>query len=260
MKAIFARRLLGLLVIALALVACNEGPLTISVDFETLGQLKAKAPVYAEKGPIGYVEKVQSTDNNLYRVELAIEPFHKALMNSNTKFYIQQDPLDPTRDAVVIAAGAEGGVALKKGSIVQGEKRPTFFGQLMDELRHNSEETSQQMQKAMDELRTTLQQRSQDLTASMRRSLEEAEQRLLDYSRTLKSPIGEEDLQKMQQSLDGFIAHFKSLNKDLQAKLREEVLPQLQQSLEELRQRLLQQGRKDEAEKVEKQIDQVLTI
>jgi len=248
------------LLLVLALAGCQQGPFKVSVRYDTLGKLKPRAPVYFENTPIGHVAKVVSTDKGEYLVELAIDPVHKDAMTTNAKFFIEEDPLDAEREAVLVRQEPPGGTALKEGSVVQGEKRQDFFNRLMKDLRSRSEEASRQLQQSMQELKDSLSQNSQHLNEAMQQSLDEMERSFQEFGRSLKSPVSEQDLKKLEAAVDAFIEQFKSLSADVQTRMREEVLPKLRSNLEALRRRLQEQGRKDDADKIDRQLDQLLTI
>ncbi len=248
------------LILLVFLLGCKEQPLNFSVRYETLGELKPNVPVYFEKTRVGHIEKVISTDRGDYQVEVSIVPEHKDKATSNSKFYILNDPFDPARKVLVIKQDPPGGTAIIEGSIVQGEGSRGFLDQLMSNFKISSEDASRKLQTAMRDFKEDLEESSQKLNEQMEESLDDIDNYFQKFGNSIDSSLSEENLQKLESTLDDFIEQFNRLSEETQSLIREDVLPQLRRNLEALRKKLEQEGREDDIDKIDQQLNQITRV
>lgn len=260
MRPINICRLLLIITLLSVFVGCKESPLEFSVRYDTLGELKSGAPVYFEKTQIGQVGKIVSTDQGDYLVKVSISPEYKGKATENSKFFILEDPLDAHQDALIVEQELQGGAILKDGSIVQGEKRQSCFDALMTRFKKSTQEASLKLQEAMQDLKESLAEGSHDLNEQLQESLNDIDRYFQDYDNSKDPTLNEEELGDLDRALNDFIEEFKRANEDIQKQLREEVLPQLRRNLENLQKQLKDEERKDDAQKIEGQLDQLIRV
>jgi len=248
------------LILLIFLVGCKEQPLNFSVRFDTLGELKPNVPVYFEKTRVGHIVKVVSSDRGDYLVEVSIVPEHKDIATSNSKFHILNDPFDSDRKALVIEQDPPGGTIIIEGSIVQGERRRGFLGDLMSNFKKSSEESSKRLQIAMRDLKEDLKESSQKLNEQMEESLDDIDIFFQEFGNSIDSSLSEENLQKLESTLDNFVEQFNRLSEETQNLFREKVLPQMRRNLEALLKQLEQEGSEDDIDKINQQLNQITRV
>jgi len=239
---------------------CKESPLELSIRYDTLGELQAKVPVYYEKTEIGYVHKIVSTDAGDYLVDISIYPNHKDKATDNSKFYILDDPFDDEKKAIVVEQEPPGGMILEDGSIVQGEKAQGLWDGLMRGLKKSTEEASRTVHESMQSLKESLSGNARQLNEQLEKSLEDVNKHFQDFGDSVNETLNSDDLEQLKIALEGFIEGFRNASKDVQDYIRAEILPDLQRSLEGLRDSLRQKGQDQDAEEIDHQINELLTV
>ena len=250
-------RLFVLILMSLIFFGCEEGPLKISVRYDSLGELKPKSFVYYEKTEVGHIEKIVSTERGDYLVEVLITSEHKGIATDNSLFFIDDDPFDSQRKALAIEQTSPVGRSLKDGSIVVGAKREGLLSQMVTSLKQSKDEASGKLYEAMQELKESFEEGARSINQQLEDALEAIEQSVTEFSGSEGPGINDDELEKLQQSLDDFIDEFKSSSEEMQNKLREEILPQLRQDLNSLKDRLKEDGRNDVAEEIDSQLIEI---
>lgn len=258
----FVQTGLFLLLIALAgsLSGCRESSLELAVRYDTLGGLKAKAPVYFEGIEIGRVESVVSTEQGDYLVEITIEPEHKAKATNNSKFFILDDPGGSAGQALVVEQDPPGGTILKNGSIVQGEARRGMLDTLVTNLKKNAIAASGRLDQALQGLKESFAEGSRDLNERFEKALDDIDQYFKGSDGSPDSSVSGEELEKLQQALDDFIEEFRRSSEEMQARMRDSVVPHLRKELEDLRSRLKREGQTEDATRLEEQIERISDV
>jgi len=246
--------------LSLLFFGCDEGPLRVSIRYDTLGELRSKAQVYIEKTRIGHIEKIVSTERGDFLVEVSIDPEHKGAATENSRFFILDDPFEPDRKAIIIEQEPDRGMVLQNGSIVQGEKRQGLLGEILRSLNEAAEEASERIQVSMHDFKASVSEGTRRLDEDLEITLDDIDRYLQEFGDSIESYQNEEELEQFRKSLDDFIEEFKSANNDLQNMIKNEVLPQLKKELEELRNRLKKDRRNNEAEKIDHQINEILRV
>ncbi len=250
------RALLGLF-FAVLLLGCEEGPLKFSVRYDSLGALRANAPVYWEDQQIGQIEKVVSTDAGDFLVEVAVDPQHKMYASENSRFFILDDPEDPYAKALIIKQSQAGGALLTAGSIVEGEQRQGIIGNLMTSLKESGNDAAGRFEQAMERWKRSLAEQTQSIDRQLEETLDELGKSFEDFSKRFADDEADAEVKKLQESLDDFIQQFNSASEDIQDQIREEILPQLRRDLEALKERLQKQRRGEEVEKMENRLIEI---
>jgi len=253
-------QLLMIVIYLLFFGGCKEGPLQLSIRYDTLGELKSKVPVYFEKTEIGYVDKIVSTDNGDYLVEISIYPNHKDKATDNSKFFILDDPFDTDSKAIIVKQEPQGGKILQDRSIVQGEQFQGLWDEFVKGLKKSTQDATETIHESMQSLQKTISGNTHHLNEQLERSLDDVKNHLQGFSDSVDAALNSDDFKKLQTSLEGFIEEFKNSGKELQAFIKAEILPELQRSLEGLRDSLKQNGQDEEAEEIDHSIKELLAI
>jgi len=249
-----------LFIVYLLFSGCENSSLKLSVLYETLGELKSKGPVYFEKIEIGHIDKIVSTDQGDYLVEVSIYSNHKDKATENSKFFILDDPFDASKKAIVVEQKPPGGMPLKNRSVIQGEKDRGLWDGFVRDLNTSTQEASEKVQKAMKSLKEAISGNSHRLNKQLERSLDDMDGYLQDFSNSMNSALNPDDFEKLKRALEDFVEDFKSSSKELQNFIKSEIIPKLQKSLEGLRDRLQDNGQEDEAEEIDRQINELLKV
>lgn len=250
-------RLLLFVILSLVLTGCEDDPLKFSVRYDSLGDLKSKVPIYFEKTEVGHIEKIVSTDRGDYLVKVLIAPEHKDVATDNSQFFIQDDPFDSNRKVMIIEQIATGGTALQDGSIVHGEKRQGFLNRMITNLKQSKEEVSGKLQEAVQGLKESLAEHSQTINKQLEDALGDIDRSFKEFGDSLDSNLNDDELEKLQQALDDFVEEFKRASEDVQDQIREDILPQLRRDLDTLKDRLQEEGRRDDAEQIDARIIEI---
>lgn len=250
-------RLFVLILMSLVFFGCEDGPLKISVRYDSLGELKPESSVYYEKTEVGHIEKIVSTERGDYLVEVLISPEHKELATDNSQFFIDDDPFNSQRKALVIEQPSPAGRSLKDASIVVGAKREGLLSQMVTSLKQSKDEASGKLHEAMEGLKESFEEGARSINQQLESALEDIEQSMTEFSGSEGPGINNDELEKLQQSLDDFIDEFKSSSEEMQNKLREEIIPRLRKDLDALKDRLKEDGRTDDAEGIDSQLIEI---
>lgn len=239
---------------------CEESPLKLSIRFELLDGLKSNSPVLFEETSIGQVEKIVSTENGDFLVFVSITPEHKDKSTENSKFYILPDPAHSHAKAVVIEQYPAGGLILKNGSLVQGEPKRTLLGSIMTDLKKSTDKASGKLRETVEDVKESVSENSRRFKEQMNETLDEIDRFFEELGKSVESSVSDEELEKLQKSLDDFITEFNRSSDEAQKKLREEVIPGIKEYLEDLREELEEDNRDFEVEKIDLKIDKISRI
>jgi ABC-type transporter Mla subunit MlaD len=255
---IFRYLALGLLIIG-SLLGCQESPLTLSIRYSALDNLKADAAVYFYGIRIGQIEKITSTQQGDYLVIVSIDPQHKQYITEYSHFFISNDPLQQQDQVLIVEQDQPGGTMLENNSIIQGERK-TFLEELKSSLQKTGEQATLQLEQTLSELKVSLTQGSKQLDQQLDESLTALNNSLRDLAVTLqKNTPDEQELEQLQQTLNDFIAQFKLAEEEVRQQLKETIIPQIQQQLKELKQRTKEEEKKKELMLMEVKIEQFAT-
>jgi ElaB/YqjD/DUF883 family membrane-anchored ribosome-binding protein len=249
--------LLLLIVLSLIHFGCEEGPLKVSVRYDSFGELKSKVPVYSGTTEIGHIEEIVSTDGGDYLVKILIVPEHKGFATDSTQFFIEDDPLDSNRKALILEQTSSAGIALQDGSVVAGARREGFLSQMITSLQQSKDEASGKLHEAMQGLKDSFEEGSRSINKQLEEALEDIDQSITDFSGSEGSGLNDAELEKLQQSLDDLIDEFKRSSEEIQNRIREDILPQLRKDLNTLKDRLQKDGRNDDAKEIDSHLIEI---
>lgn len=256
----YFRNLFVAVLLAGALAGCLDSSQEFSVRYETLGDLKPKAAVYLDNRQVGKVVDISSTERGDYLVEVTIDSDYKDTVMQSAKFFIEADPLDSKRRALLIEQDAAGGTPLQDGAVVKGEARRGVLGGFMSSLKKKATQASGQFDSAIQGLKKSLSEGSSNLNRQLEGALDDLDSYFQEFDRSLKAPLKDDELEKLQGALDEFIDEFNSANEDVQNKMREEILPHIRKNLEELQERLRRDGQEQDAEELDTQLHQIMRV
>jgi paraquat-inducible protein B len=235
------------------LCSCEESPLQVAVRYSVLDNLRAQAPVYFDETRIGQIEKISSTDQGDYLVEININSAYRQHITEHTHFFIASDPRQEQGQVIRIEVDQPGGAVLKDGSIVQGQRK-TFLDELMTSLRQTGEE-------AIAELKTSLAEGSRQFDQKLEESLDALDKSINHLEAELQGETEDDvELEQLQQLLDAFIAQFKQANVEVREQLREKLIPQLRQQLEKLKTLIQDDQNEEEIQRLEGSLDELVRV
>ncbi|WP_020676174.1 MlaD family protein [Geopsychrobacter electrodiphilus] len=244
----------------LLLFGCKDSPLQFSVQFETLGDLKAKVPVYLDETRIGKVDQITSTDDGNFLVKVSIAPEYRSKLTQNAKFYIGQDPQNANSSALRGVQKVAGGTPLEDGTIVQGVKAPSLIDSLISALKQNADEASATLQHKVEEFKLSAAAKSNELSRQLEKSLADINQQFRELDLSNRFTPSDEEISQLKDALDTFIDEFERAGKQLQDQLRTEVIPQLRQELEALKKRLERDRREEKIKEIEVKLNELTAV
>jgi ABC-type transporter Mla subunit MlaD len=216
--------LFGIGLIGAIVVGCSSD-LEFTIRFKAVEGLRTGDRLMAEDLVIGSVQAVDYVDQGDYRVAVTVVRAHTDKLDRNSIFYIDADPLQPGRKALMVITSPAGGAPIADGATLEGTSR---WAALMQRM-------TQRMENTLAGLATELGQFWQDL-----RNLPTSEQ-----------------VQRLEQELDRILAEFKRLSATAQHQLRTEILPRLRDQLKELRRKLATPEHEDQLDRLEDKMDRI---
>ncbi len=255
-----ATRIVFSALLILLLLGCKDSALQFSVQFETLGDLKAKAAVYQDETRIGQVEEIRSADSGDFLVQVRIAPEHKSRAVQNARIYIGRNPHDAGSAALIVVPKAEGGAPIEDGAIVKGEKAPGLLDSLISTLRQNADEAAATLQNAVEEFKLSAAAKSNELGRKLENSLADLSRQFDEFDLGNRLAPSDEEIRRLEAALDDFIDEFERAGKDLQDQLRTRVIPQLRRDLEALKKRLERDRREEELKEIEGRLNELTRV
>jgi ABC-type transporter Mla subunit MlaD len=242
------------------LCGCKDSALQFSVQFETLGELQAKVPVYLDQTRIGQVEQIHSTDEGKFLVKVSIAPEHRSKMTRNAKFYISQDPQDANSSALRAVQQVAGGAPLEEGMIVKGDKTPGLLDSLISAIKQNADEASARLTQQIEAFKLSAAAKSHELSRQLETSLADLNRQFRELDLSTSFAPGDEEIAQLNAALEAFIDEFARSGKELQDQLRTEVIPPLRRELEALKKRLESDGREEEIKELEGKLNKLTEV
>lgn len=259
MKHFRCERLLLAFLLFTLLVGCRNAPLDIAVRYESLGDLRPDGAVYVGQTRIGRIEKISSTERGDYLVKIAIDPDHKSEATEYTRFLLSSDPLDRDNAAIVLHQSRPGGELLESGSIVKGEQQG-LLNQFLSRLQQEGQEASRELKQNIDKMKQSFAKGTEEFSARLEGALDDISKSLTELEASWRSATAPDELEKMQQDLDRFIEEFKKSGAELQEKMRRDIIPQIRQQLQELEQKMRQENHDQNADQLERRLDEISSI
>jgi hypothetical protein len=113
-----------LIIVTACLLGCNQGGLKLKVRFDDIDGLKSNDRIYRQEKVVGVVTEVIKTDENNYMAALTLKKEIGVEATQQSRFYIDQDPKEDNRPAIIMVAEYSGGAPLQNGDVVDGSGKP----------------------------------------------------------------------------------------------------------------------------------------
>ena len=210
---------------ALILVGCFGTTHNFKIKFNDIQGLRENDRVFFDKTAIGKVTDIEYTDTGNYLVTVAVEDQYSSLPKDSSTFYIDSNPEIEGQKAIQIIQIEDGGNALKKNAVVEGQsKYAAVYGQIANKFRKN---------------------------------IQSLESELNEFFNGLQSLSESEQIKQIEKQLDKIIAEIGNLSLEMKHKLETEILPRIKEEIEELRRRLEEMGKEEKLKHVEQKIETI---
>ncbi len=246
--------LLAVLLISLVW-GCSENSLVLQVRYSEVTGLKQDDAIYFQENLIGKVKNITYTQQGDYLVSLSIAPEFINAVTVDSRFYIDKDPIKPENKTVIIIQEKPGGKVLTKGEIVMGSVRGGFLGEMLGGIKRSATLAQDGLLGAVQEMEKSLNKTSQSLNMQMTGALDELSRQLLAMGREVKKVPEKQEIKQLEQSIKEFAEQFGKAHQNVRDQMQHEVLPQLRKELDRLRRQLHSEGRDQEIEEIDKQVN-----
>lgn len=239
---------------------CSESSLTFQVRFPEVSGLKQSDPVYFRNNRIGEVTRIFYTKQGDYLVDVEIAPEFKNTATEDSRFYIEHSLRSELETGLVVEQDRSGGVVLRNGAVVLGSVRNGSWAELLNDLQEKAGAVQNELNKLLKELTKSLDTASKELDRELAATLEALFLQFNAFGDDLKKLPDSEELKQLEEGLKQFAEEFQKVQKDVQDRLRREIIPLLQKELERLRNEFKKEGREEELEPIDKQIEELYTV
>jgi len=217
-----------LLLTAICLAGCSAGGFKLQVRFDDTGQLKKGDVVYFQNEAVGSVTAVNKTDQNKRIAALKIDKKMAGKVTDQTLFFIDPDPRENLRSAVVMVTGKTEGTPLKNGAIVDGAGRVfVFFHRLQNQVQEGLQEVLSQFDR---------------------------------FSQRLKKIPESKEFRQLETDLKSLAKKMAASGEAARESIQDELIPQLEKQLDVLKDRLKALGREKEIEPLETEMKKIRSI
>jgi ABC-type transporter Mla subunit MlaD len=217
-----------LLITAICMVGCQSGGLKLKVRFDETDGLKNGDRVYLQNESVGVVNEVIETDQKKYIAALTIQKKIAAQVTRKTRFYIDRDPKENRRSAVVMVLEKSGGTLLKNGDVVDGASRSFAF---FHRLRQGAQKGLQDVLSQFDQ-----------------------------FSQRLKKIPESNEFHQLESDLKSLADKMAASSKAAKKTIQDELIPELENQLNRLKDRLKALGREKEVEPLEIEMKKIRSI
>jgi ABC-type transporter Mla subunit MlaD len=262
MKTQHVQRFITLICISLLLFfwGCSENSLTFQVRFPEVSGLKKDDLVYFQKNQIGHVKKVFYTSQGDYLVHVEITPGFKNAVTEDSKFYIEHSPDQEQKMAVIVEQDRPGGVVLKNGAVIQGNAKNRYLTEILGDLQKKAGAAQIELNKTLKELKESFGATSDKLGQQMEATLDDLSVQFNSFADELGKVPDRQEVKNLEESFKQFADEFQKAQKNVQDYLRDEIIPHFRTELERLRKQLNKEGREEELEKIDKQVNKLYTV
>jgi len=211
--------------LSISMLGCSDGTHDFTIRFSDIHGLRNGDAVYHENAAIGTIENVAYTETGLFLVEVAIRKEFAPAATDASRFFIDADPENGTRQAVQVVQLGGGGTPIKEGAVVNGQTKYTV---LYEQFAHQ-----------------------------LGRNLAILESGINAFLRELQGVPESDQIRALEKQLDEIIAELGNMSREMKRRLEHDVLPLLKQKIEELRQRLEGTGREEDLESIDRKMDRI---
>ncbi|MBE0585560.1 MAG: MCE family protein [Desulfofustis sp.] len=239
---------------ALFLFGCFDNSLTFQIRFPEVSGLTQGDRVYFGRNDIGQVETVTYTNQGDYLVEVKVNAEFTNATTEDSKFYIEQNPVNTSAMAVIVEQDRPGGPILKKDSMILGSIRPGYLNNILEGMKKHAGQAEKQLTESLEGIKKSLNSTTERLDKDLEATIEDFSSRLDSFTDEISKLPDSQEVQKLEESFRRFSDEFQTAQKDVQDYLRNEILPKIRIELDQLREKLKQEGREQEIEKLDNQV------
>ena len=209
------------------LLAC-VGSLQLTVFYDRDGGLKQEDPVLWDQREIGKVHLVKQNPQGRVAVGLRIGSDFREKITDKSRFLIQSDPKDYCQKHVEMVNLAEGGNPLPNGAEVEGS---TYFSLQLERGSRGLAAWSQLLQ-----------------------------QELERWQKELNQLPEEEWYKELERQMDYWLSEMGQAGVETRRYFKEEVLPRLEETVRDLKRRLRELNKEEEADILEIKLEELRRI
>lgn len=203
LKKIFS---ISLFVVLAAMLACSPGTLKLTVQFDATEGIKVADSVMFEQNRIGTVKSISYTAEGHYLVVVAVQKEFKHALTVDSIFYIDRDPMDTSRKALIVELPTTGGALLADRALVMGTPRPSSWQQMFDTLRGKADDWQKELDRAVEELKEGYGDKSAQIDRELQAAIDEATRRLAELQQAIKEAANSKEVKELQQAVQNLLA------------------------------------------------------
>ena len=209
-------------------MGCINTDLRIQVRFDQLEGLEKGCPVYFNDNVIGKVEAISLDNERRHIADVIIKSEFAPSVTEYSKFVVSHDPGFPGKKAIEVFQSKDGGVSLKKNSLVIGSSR---MSALLDRMQND-----------------------------VKSGMEIIKEKIERFSKELRSLPEKNAVKNFEKELQHIYDVMKGSSETVRETVKKELLPQLKKELEDLKKRLKELGREEESKPLETQFEKITTL
>jgi len=202
LKKIFS---VSLFIVLAAMLACSPGTLTLTVQFDATEGIMVADPVIFEQNRIGTVKSIRYTAEGHYLLAIAVQKEFKHALTVDSVFYIDRDPVDPGRKALIVELPTAGGTLLADGALVMGTPKPSSWQQMFDTLRGKADDWQKELDRAVEELKKGYGDTSAQIDRELQAAVEEATRRLAELQQAINEASNSQEIKELQQAVQNLL-------------------------------------------------------
>jgi ABC-type transporter Mla subunit MlaD len=206
-----------LFIVLATMPACNLGTLTLTVQFDATQGIKVADPVIFEQNRIGTVKSIRYTAEGHYLLAIAVQKEFKHALTVDSLFYIDRDPVEPGRKALIVELPATGGALLADGALVLGTPKPSSWQQMFDTLRGKADDWQKELDRAVEELKEGYGETSAQIDRELQAAVKEASRRLAELQQAIKDASNSQEVKELQQAVQNLLAELQQRLAEIEA-------------------------------------------
>ncbi len=203
---------------------CNE--LGFHISFKNIHGLKENDAVIYENSQIGRVKKITYQKDATFLVEIVLSDEYNHTATQYTQFYVGDSQLSNGAKAILVELPRQGGKPIEKGATIKGKSKKYFA-----------------FPKGINE--------------PFWENLEEKFQGFIEEFQDIPES---EQYKNMKKKLSEFEAQMEESGREIADKFQKEILPKLEQEIKKFMDKLEQQGRQEDAQSLEKDLNKLQSI
>ncbi len=196
----------SLFVVLAAMLACSPGSMRLTVQFDATEGIKVADSVMFEQNRIGTVKSIHYTAEGHYLVAVAVQKEFKQALTVDSLFYIDRDPVDPSRKALIVELPTAGGALLANGALVMGTPKPSSWQHMFDTLRGKANDWQKELDSAVEELKEDTGDTSAKIEREVQGAIDEATRRLAELQQAIKEAANSKEVKELQQAVQNLLA------------------------------------------------------